>query len=101
MSTSFSEEFGLTYIEALNAQLPILSYNARFGALELVHDGENGFLAPFKRDDEEYSVNQLALAGEKMLAADYSTLVNNTRISVADFKDSVLVKKWEAIINEL
>lgn len=101
ISGSFSEGFGLTYIEALNAQLPVLSYNARFGALELIHDGKNGFLAPFKRQDPEYSVAQLALAAEKMLAADYDKLVAQTRVSVMDFRDSVLAKKWEDLINAL
>lgn len=101
ISGSFSEGFGLTYIEALNAALPILSFNARFGALELIHDGENGFLASFDRGNDDYSVEQLAKAGEKMLAANYSNLVRNARRSVYEFKDSVLAKKWGDLIDEL
>ncbi|CAH0416294.1 glycosyltransferase [Periweissella fabaria] len=101
ISGSFSEGFGLTYIEALSASLPILSFNARFGALELIQDGENGFLAKFKRDDDNYSVDELAAAGERMLATNYTSLVRNARRSVSEYKDSVLAKKWGALIDEL
>jgi accessory Sec system glycosylation protein GtfA len=101
ISASFSEGFGLTYIEALNAALPIVTYKARFGAVELVHDGDNGFLADFKRDDDDYSVAQLVAGIKRLLAADYKALHTNTIASVAEYADHVTAEKWRALIDEL
>ncbi|SUP52712.1 Probable poly(glycerol-phosphate) alpha-glucosyltransferase [Weissella viridescens] len=101
ISTSFSEGFGLTYIEALNAALPVVTFDARFGAQELVQDGVNGFLMPFKRDDEAYDVDQIELGLEKLLDADYATLKQNTQKSVEPFQDHVTAAKWKELIDEL
>lgn len=101
VSASYSEGFGLTYIEALNAGLPVVTFAARFGAQELIQDGINGFLQPFKRDSETYSAEQLAAGVERLLAADYATLAANTQTSVADFQDHVIAEKWQVMINAL
>lgn len=101
VSASFSEGFGLTYIEALNAALPVVSFDARFGALELIDDGVNGFLQPFKRGDDQYDIDQLVEGLHRLLAADYSQLRKNTQQSVQDYRDSVIAKKWQVLINEL
>lgn len=101
ISASFSEGFGLTYIEALNAALPVISFNARFGALELIEDGVNGFLQPFKRDDPHYDIDQLAAGIQRLLAADYPQLRQNTQRSVTNYRDHVIAQKWRNLINEL
>jgi accessory Sec system glycosylation protein GtfA len=101
ISASFSEGFGLTYIEALNAGLPVVTFKARFGAEELVHDGENGFLQPFKRDDDEYSANQLAIGLRKLFKANYGKLVKRTQQSVTEFQDHVIAGKWKELIDAL
>ena len=101
ISASFSEGFGLTYIEALNAGLPVVTFAARFGAQELIHDGENGFLVPFKRKDEKYSVNQLAGGLRKLLKADYANLVQQTQQSVTQYQDHVIAAKWKELTDEL
>ncbi|MFT8338402.1 glycosyltransferase [Schleiferilactobacillus harbinensis] len=101
ISASYSEGFGLTYIEALNAALPVISFNARFGALELIKDGVNGFLQPFRRDDDQYNIDQLVLGIQRLLAADYSQLRRNTRNSVIPYQDHVIAKEWKVLIDEL
>ncbi|WP_125768746.1 glycosyltransferase [Lapidilactobacillus wuchangensis] len=101
ISGSYSEGFGLTYIEALNAGLPVVTYNARFGAQELIHEGQNGFLADFKRDDADYSVQQLYLALKRLLAADYGVLQANTQKSIQRYHDHVIAADWSELINAL
>ncbi|RXT20494.1 glycosyl transferase [Lacticaseibacillus chiayiensis] len=101
ISASFSEGFGLTYIEALNAGLPIVTFKARFGALELVKDGQNGFLQDFKREDDEFDVEQLMRGIERLMKSDYAQLQKNTQISVASFQDHVIAGKWRKLIDAL
>lgn len=109
VSTSFSEGFGLTYIEALNAALPIVTFKARFGAEELVHDGVNGYLAKFKREDtddekkanDDYNVTQIEAAMLKIIDGDYNQLRENTQASIVDFQDHVIADEWRTLIDEL
>lgn len=101
VSGSYSEGFGLTYIEAMNAGLPIVTFNARFGAQELVHDGENGFLADFNRKDADYSVEQLHLALKKLMAADYSQLRANTAKMIKRYQDHVIAEDWRKLVDAL
>lgn len=102
ISASYSEGFGLTYIEALNAALPVVTFNARFGAQELIHDGKNGFVQPFKRNDENYNVDQLVVGIKKLLSVnDYHKLQQQVVDSVAGFRDQVIANKWRALLDEL
>ncbi len=101
ISTSWSEGFGLTYIEALNAALPVVTFDTRFGAQELVQDGVNGFLQGLKRDDVDYDVDQIELGLERLLDADYAKLKQGTQKSVEPFQDHVTAAKWKELINEL
>lgn len=101
ISGSYSEGFGLTYIEALNAGLPIVTFKARFGAIELVRNGINGYLQDYSRTDDEYSVSQLKQGIEELMNSDFSEMVANTRSSVEEFQDSVISNRWRKLIDEL
>ncbi|KRM71832.1 glycosyltransferase [Lacticaseibacillus brantae] len=101
ISASYSEGFGLTYIEALDAALPIIAYKARFGAMDLVDDGVNGFLTDYKRDDVDFNVGQLVAALNKLLESDYPTLQKNTQKTVENYQDHVIAKKWEDMLHAL
>ncbi|GAA3612653.1 glycosyltransferase [Secundilactobacillus similis] len=101
ISASYSEGFGLTYIEALNAMLPVITFAARFGALELIQDGKNGFLQPFKRDDNDGNVAQLVTGINRLLAADYSALHAETRASIQNYRDHVIADQWKELMHAL
>ncbi|MDF7683417.1 glycosyltransferase [Lactobacillus sp. ESL0679] len=101
VSTSFSEGFGLTYIEALNAALPVVTFNARFGATQLIRDGENGFIEDFKRDDEKYDVAQIKKGITRLLNADYLKLRRNTQVGIDKYRNSAIAKEWEKLVNGL
>lgn len=101
ISASFSEGFGLTYIEALNATLPVITFKARFGAMELIRDGENGFLQEFKRNNDQFNVDQLKLGIKKLLNADYGKLREKTQIGMSRFSDRNIANDWRKLINGL
>ncbi|GAB7391530.1 glycosyltransferase [Lactococcus garvieae] len=101
VSASFSEGFGLTYIEALDAGLPVITFKARFGAMELIKDGENGFIRDFSRLDEKYNVKQLSDGIYKLLESDYNKIKQNTIRSVEHFQDCYIAEKWRDMLNEL
>lgn len=101
VSASFSEGFGLTYIEALNAGLPVVTYKARFGAMELIKDNVNGFLQDFKRDDTQYNVDQMVTGLKRLKAADYQKLCGQTFSSVAAFQNHRIAGEWRKMLDEL
>lgn len=101
ISASFSEGFGLTYIEALNAGLPVITFNARFGAMEMIKDGYNGYSYEFKREDSDYNIRQLEKGIRKMLKTDIGEMQEAVLESVSNFKDQVIAEKWRNVINEL
>lgn len=101
VSASYSEGFGLTYIEALNGGLPVVTFNARFGAQELIQDGENGVSLPFKRDDEEYNVQELYNGILKLESMDYTKLKQSVQNSVTEFRNAKIARSWEELINGL
>lgn len=101
ISASYSEVFGLTYIEALNAGLPIITFKARFGALELITDGVNGYLKDFKRGDESFNVAQLKQGIYQMIKGNYVELKRDTIESVEKYQDSVIGNKWKQVLDEL
>ncbi|MBU5362867.1 glycosyltransferase [Enterococcus raffinosus] len=101
ISGSYSEGFGLTYIEALDAGLPIVTFKARFGAMELIKNGLNGYLKNFSRTDEEYSKQQLAEGIVQLLESDQQRIVRQTRESVKEYQDSIIADKWKELINGL
>lgn len=101
LSASYSEGFGLTYIEALNAGLPVVTFAAKYGAMELVHDDQNGFLQPFKYGNASYNTDQMVAGIKRLMKADYKQLQKNTKTSVKPYRDAVIAQKWEDLINGL
>ncbi len=91
----------MTYIEALNAGLPIVTYKARFGAMELIKEGVNGYLKDFSRNDDTYNVQQLTEGIRQLVATDLNQLKANTRKSVRMFQDSIIAEKWSELIDAL
>lgn len=100
---SWSEGFGLTTIEALSSGLPVIAHAARFGSLEMIDDGINGFLQPFKMGDENliFNVNSLSDGIKRLLQSDYPKVKNATRSSMNSYKNSVIAKKWKEFVYAL
>lgn len=99
ISASFSEGFGLTYIEALNAGLPVVTFDARFGAQELIQTRINGFLQPFNRENRSESAKSLARGLHELIES--SPKIYETTATVLPFQDQVIAKKWRELIHAL
>lgn len=103
ISASFSEGFGLTTVEALSAGLPVIAFKARFGALEMIQDGVNGFLQDFKRGDDnvDFDVKSLANGINRLLKSNYSQVQKATISSMASFQNHVIANKWKEFVDAL
>lgn len=101
ISASYSEGFGLTYIEALNAGLPVVTFKARFGAMELIKDSINGYIKDFVREDEAFNIAQLILGVRQIMQSDYLKLKADTIASVEQFQDHIIAEKWRNLLDEL
>ncbi|KAI3473491.1 hypothetical protein Pfo_031590 [Paulownia fortunei] len=105
VSASYSEGFGLTYIEAISDALPIATYANFFGAQELVKEGLNGHLATFERhqDATEKNVVQLshAMAAVFQSTAHYADLSRGAEAVAKKYQTQEIAKKWSELIGGL
>ena len=69
--------------------------------MELIKDNVNGFLQDFKRDDTQYSVDQMVTGLKRLKVADYQKLCGQTFSSVADFQDHRIAGEWRKMLDEL
>jgi len=105
VGASYSEGFGLTYIEAISDSLPIASYANLYGAQELVSDGKNGYLAQFDRnarteDEIQDNINNLAESIEKVFR-NYNKLSNGARDVAEKYQAKIIAIKWDVLMGEL
>ncbi|EJF34794.1 glycosyltransferase [Weissella koreensis] len=105
VGASYSEGFGLTYIEAISDSLPIASYANLYGAQELITDGKNGSLASFDRnardqDEIQKNVDNLAASIEKIFK-NYNKLSIGAREVAEKYQAKIIAIKWEVLMGEL
>lgn len=102
VSASYSEGFGLTYIDALSNAMPIATYVNLYGAQTLVYDGINGYLADFGRspDDEKMNIARLANAMRRTFE-NYVRLSNGARDVAMKFKNDNIAEQWHKIMVKL
>jgi len=97
VSTSLYEGFPLVLLEALNASLPIVSYNYFSGASELIDNNKNGFLAPLN-NEREFKVCLEKLMGDQILRASFSKYSFEKRLS---YEASFIFRDWMSkVLNE-
>jgi accessory Sec system glycosylation protein GtfA len=105
VSASYSEGFGLTYVEAISDALPIASYANLFGAKELVRENVNGHLATFERQDDAETENIKSLARAMSMVfqspAHYAQLSEGaTRVAVS-FSAGIIADKWADLVRKV
>lgn len=102
VSASYSEGFGLAYMEAISLGLPIATYANRYGAQALVHDGYNGYLAEFDLDGaaEAQNIANLAHAMQRVFDT-YDVLSQGASHVSADFQNDVIATQWVRMLEAL
>lgn len=99
VSASYSEGFGLTYVEAMAQGLPIVSYQNSYGAQTLIRPNENGILVPIT-DDKDKNVAALALAMRRLLTV-YDTLSIGQQNVAKAFTNQQISTAWEKLVGDL
>lgn len=92
--TSKSESFSLVLCEAMNARLPVLSFDIDAGPREIIDDGKNGYLIEDRNVDEMVD-KILSLTDNSILRKEIG---NNAKQSVNRYYSTNIVKKWLEII---
>lgn len=99
VSASYSEGFGLTYVEAIESGLPIISYANKYGAQTLIDSGQNGILVPITMNDSE-NISQLTQAMMHIYNC-YDTLaIGNKKIPLT-LEEKYIADKWQELIGGL
>lgn len=102
VSASYSEGFGLTYIEAIGDALPIATYANLYGAQELVCEGVNGCLADFDRDkaQERANISNLADAMRRIFD-NYDHLSVGAHKKAQEYQTNNIADQWQKICEVL
>ncbi|CAM2810380.1 glycosyltransferase family 4 protein [Erysipelothrix tonsillarum] len=94
VSTSFFEGLPLSFLEARNHNLPIVSFNCPTGPKEIVNHGVDGILV------EPYDTKKMA-DEIKLLLEDKNTMIklsNTIALSRSKFSKESIMKDWKKIL---
>jgi len=89
ISTSLTEGFGRTIIEALSYKIPVISYNCKCGPKEILTDGINGYLIDF--DVTQLADKILKLSNEEKLL---QFLSDQSGENIQKFNFENIMKQW-------
>lgn len=97
ISTSVFEGMPLVLLEALAAGLPIVTFNYKYGADEIVTEGENGFIV--EQDDLETLADRIGrlITDEKLRKA----MGEKAFVSSKRFLPEVIAERWMALFRNL
>lgn len=91
VNTSPAEAFGMNMLEAMSFGVPVVSYKVKYGAKELVENGENGYLTA------EKSIHPLAQALADLLSnpIKWSDMAKAAFDKAAQFDENSAWQKWQ------
>lgn len=93
--TSETECFPMVLLEALSVGLPIVSYDSPNGPRNIITDGVDGILVPYK-DVNGFAESLIQLIDNAILRKDMGT---NAKQNAERFTNSVVMRKWQSLIN--
>lgn len=103
MSASTSEGFGLTLMEAVGSGLGMIGFDVNYGNPTFIKHGENGYLIPIDRDNQDIEVITDHMA-EKIVQYfnDGPKQPHDTSYTIAEpFKTEYITQKWQNLIDEV
>lgn len=93
VSASYSETFGVTMLEAIGSGLPIVSYDARYGAQMFIDEGQNGYKVSWG------NVEELAKGIVRLFTeADMEAFRRHSYKKADAYTTKELQKKWMEIL---
>ncbi|WP_439425120.1 accessory Sec system glycosyltransferase GtfA [Oenococcus alcoholitolerans] len=103
LSTSTSEGFGLTLLEAVGSGLPIIGFDVRYGNQTFIDNGENGFLIKSDRPNEQhYDLDIVAKTIVYFFSkCDFAEFSQHSYAAAEDFLTSRVEKKWDKLLRSL
>lgn len=90
ISTSLSEGFGNTILEALSYKIPVISYNCKCGPKEIIEDNVNGFLIEFDYKILAKKIKYMVENENKL-----NEFSENTFLSLTKFEYKRIMQEWE------
>lgn len=96
ISTSLSEGFGNTILEALTYRVPVISYDCKCGPREILMNGKNGYLIEF--DYKILAKKILKLIENESLLNSFS---QNTVLSLDKFDYKEIMLEWNNFYEEI
>lgn len=94
---SKAEGFPMVLLEAMRAELPIVSYDSPNGPRNIITDGKDGFLVPLNdKDGFAEKLNGLIENPELM-----KRFVINQKIKLTLFSKKKVMKQWHDLIDEV
>lgn len=95
--TSRYEGFGMCLVEALQMQVPCVSFDVKIGPSEIIADGQNGILIPpFACEQMVREINSLIENPGRL-----ERMAENTTIGFERYQDAYIIEKWKNILDNL
>lgn len=104
VSTSTSEGFGLTLMEATGSGLGLIGFDVRYGNQTFINHGDNGILVNYNKYDSELNVLEISKAICKLLSmADKrgQTIQQNSYRIAEYYLTSNIQKLWKKLEREV
>jgi N-acetylgalactosamine-N,N'-diacetylbacillosaminyl-diphospho-undecaprenol 4-alpha-N-acetylgalactosaminyltransferase len=91
------EGFGLTLVESLLCETPVVSFDCACGPTEIIMDGVNGILVENQNFDALSKVIMELFVNEEKL----NQLKKNTLLGLEKFSETTICKQWVSLVNRL
>jgi poly(glycerol-phosphate) alpha-glucosyltransferase len=104
VSTSTSEGFGLTLLEAVGSGLGMIGFDVRYGSRTFIDDGENGYLVNYEKNNTSKNIEGISDAIIKLQSMNNNELqqVRTHSYAIAEsFLTKDIQKKWLKLEKEL
>lgn len=103
ISSSTSEGFGLTLMEALGSGLALIGLDVRYGNQEFIQDQKNGYLIPYHQNNEFLlTINRLSKAINNLFTDFDLAAAHQCSYELAKkYLFTTVAKKWQVLLEEL